>query len=79
MSLRLATGHAERSRIELAIRELDFSLSKISQVRLRLAVQRAQCALFRQTFVRRKNTPAAGSSIRTGARNGLDSRRIASR
>ena len=79
MSLRLAMGHAERSRIELAIREFDFSLSKISQVRLRLAVQRAECALFRQTLVRRKNTPAAGSSNRNYSRNGHDDRRIASR
>jgi hypothetical protein len=79
MSSRLAMGHAERLRIELAIREFDLSLSKISQIRLRLAVQRAECAMFRQTLVRRKNIPPAGWSDRTGSRNGHDDRRIASR
>jgi hypothetical protein len=79
MDSRLAMGHAERSRIELAIREFDLSLSKISQLRLRLAVQLADCALFRQTLVRRKNIPPAGSSNRNRSRNGHDNRRIASR
>lgn len=79
MGSRLATLHAERSRIELAIRELNLSLSKIGQIRIRLAVQRAEYASFRQILVHRKNVALAGSSNRRCLRNGSDNRRIASR
>jgi hypothetical protein len=55
----LAEGCAERSRIEDGIREHEFSLLRIDEERIQLAVGLAECNLIRRLLVSRQHTPRA--------------------
>jgi hypothetical protein len=63
-----STGNAERSRIEQGIREFERSLLKINQDRTRLAIQLAQCSLFRRLLASRQHV-RKGSWIRARRQN----------
>jgi hypothetical protein len=61
----LADGCAERSRIEDGIREYEFSLLRIDEERIHLAVGLAEYHLIRRLLVSRQHTPRAKSRYLT--------------
>jgi len=69
MRLHLSDGCAERSRIEDGIREYEFSLLRIDEERIQLAVGLAECNLIRRLLVVRQHTPRAKSRNLTRSRS----------